>query len=376
MLERDAVYVMYGNQPRAMVREVLERMGLSSHLKTSMKVGLKPNLVVPKPSSSGATTSAELVEGVIEYLKGNGIHRIVILESSGVGHDTSEAYRMSGMESVSHRHGVELVDLKGGATETIRYGSFGTKVFKKAREIDYLINLPVVKVHCQTRITCALKNLKGLIPDDEKRRFHTIGLHQPVAYLSKVITQNLVIADGIMGDLTFEEGGTPVPMNRILVARDPVLIDSYVCDTLGYRVKEVQHLSLAMSLGVGNGDRQKARIVELNKASCTSKVIKANGALASLASLARMIEDREACSVCYGSLIHALQRIKGKGRLSSILEPLHIGQGYKGSGGKGIGIGHCTEGFSSRLPGCPPQAVDIVHFLEKLTERLHLGRRN
>jgi len=372
MLEPHAVYVMYGNQPRAMVREVLEMMGLSSHLKPSMKVGLKPNLVVPKPSSSGATTSAELVEGIIEYLKGIGIHRIVVLESSGVGHCTSEAYRISGMESVSRRHGVELVDLKGGATETIRYGSFRTKVFKKVREIDYLINLPVVKAHSQTRITCALKNLKGLIPDDEKRRFHSSGLHQPIAYLNKVIPQDLVIADGIMGDLTFEEGGTPVPMNRILVARDPVLIDSYVCDTLGYRVEEVQHLSLAISLGVGNGDRQKARIVELNKASCTPKVLKGNGALASLA---RMIEDREACSVCYGSLIHALQRIKGKGSLSSISEPLHIGQGYKDSGGKGVGIGHCTRGFSSRLPGCPPRAVDIVHFLEKLTERAHPGGR-
>ncbi len=365
MLELNAVYVMYGNEPRAMVREALERVGLSSHMKPSMRVGLKPNLVVPKPSSSGATTSAELVEGTIEYLKKHGIHRISILESSGVGHCTSEAYRISGIESVAHRHGIGLFDLKEEGSEEVSYGSFKTRIFKKVWEFDYFINLPVVKAHSQTKITCALKNLKGLIPDEEKRRFHSAGLHKPVAYLSKIVPQDLVIADGIMGDLTFEEGGTPVPMNRILVARDPVLLDAYVCDSLGYRIDEVHHLSMASSLGVGKSDGRKLRIIELNKALHVSGVLRREK---TVASLARMIDDREACSTCYGSLIHALQRMKGKGKLSSISEPLRIGQGYKDSSGKGIGIGHCTKGFSSQLPGCPPQAVEIVHFLEELTK--------
>ena len=45
-----------------------------------------------------------------------------------------------------------------------------------------MINLPVLKGHCQTLITCALKNNKGLIPNAEKRRFHTLGAassHRP-----------------------------------------------------------------------------------------------------------------------------------------------------------------------------------------------------
>ena len=32
-------------------------------------------------------------------------------------------------------------------------------------------------------MTCALKNLKGCLPDREKRRFHALGLTKPIAAL-------------------------------------------------------------------------------------------------------------------------------------------------------------------------------------------------
>ena len=43
-------------------------------------------------------------------------------------------------------------------------------VCRCVQDFDYLINVPVLKGHCQTRVTCALKNMKGLIPNKEKRR--------------------------------------------------------------------------------------------------------------------------------------------------------------------------------------------------------------
>ena len=51
-------------------------------------------------------------------------------------------------------------------------------VCERAANIDFLINVPVLKGHCQTKITCALKNMKGLIPNTEKRHFHAMGLHE------------------------------------------------------------------------------------------------------------------------------------------------------------------------------------------------------
>ncbi len=77
-------------------------------------------------------------------------------------------------------------------------------------DVDYLINMPVLKGHCQTNITCALKKTwKAVYLIRKKRRFHTMGLHKPIAYLNKILKQDLIVVDGIIGDLNFEEGGKP-----------------------------------------------------------------------------------------------------------------------------------------------------------------------
>lgn len=76
-------------------------------------------------------------------------------------------------------------------------------VCERAANIDFLINVPVLKGHCQTKITCALKNMKGLIPNTEKRHFHAMGLHEPIAHLNAGLHQDFVVVDNICGDLDF-----------------------------------------------------------------------------------------------------------------------------------------------------------------------------
>lgn len=363
MINPRSINVIYGDRPREMILKALRKLDLASSLDPSMTVGLKPNLVVPKPSSSGATTSIGLVEGVIEYLKENRIHRIWVMESSGIGHRTTNAFKVTGLDKVATRHGVKLIDLKQDQTETVRDGSFKTRVFRTARKVDVLINMPVVKAHSQTGITCALKNLKGLIPDSEKRRFHADGLHEPIALLNRIITPDLIIADGIQGDLTFEEGGTPVRMDRILIATDPVQLDSFVAATLGFSVDEIKHLVLAQKVGVGSAFKESDEIVELDRSLKPTGLFARNRTIESLKGL---VQAKSACSICYGSLLHALERLREKGQLSRLKRPLHVGQGFKGIEHPGFGIGQCTEGFFRFVPGCPPQAIGIMKFIESL----------
>ena len=85
--------------------------------------------------------------------------------------------------------------------------------------------------------------------------------------------------------------------------------------------------------------------------------------------LAKNIEAKEACSACYGSLIHALQRLSEEGTLQRLPGTLHIGQGFRGQAGQGIGIGQCASGFSTPLPGCPPTARNMVAFLTQQLRR-------
>ena len=92
----------------------------------------------------------------------------------------------------------------------------------RALDANFLIDLPVLKGHCQTRMTCALKNLKGCLPDAEKRKFHAEGLMKPIAALAAALRPKLVIVDSICGDLDFEEGGNPIRTNRMYLGADLV----------------------------------------------------------------------------------------------------------------------------------------------------------
>ncbi|WP_371373723.1 DUF362 domain-containing protein [Sporomusa aerivorans] len=361
-MKNKEIHVIYGRQPEKMVYEVLEKMDVAKALTPEMTVGLKPNLVVAREAASGATTTPEIVEGVIRYLQDHGIKKIAILEGSWVGDSTKKAFEICGYKDLARRYQIGLYDLKDDSFVVVKVGDLDIKVCKRITELDYLINMPVLKAHCQTLMTCALKNLKGCIPDSEKRRFHSLGLTKPIGYLGKAVVPDLTIVDGLNGDLTFEEGGNPVEMARIIVGYDPVLIDAYAAELLGYRIEEIKYIPVAASLGVGSADLASAELFEYDMGYKKAGQFKPSG---KAQRLAQKVEAREACSACYGTLIHSLQRLADNGTLGRLKQKIYIGQGMRGQNLTGLGIGNCTKSCSTYIPGCPPKGKDIVAFLEE-----------
>ena len=233
------------------------------------------------------------------------------------------------------------------------------KVCNEAMRPGFLINMPVLKGHGQTLITCALKNAKGLIPNSEKRRFHALGLHAPIAHLNALIHWDFILVDNICGDLDFEEGGNPVEMDRIFACKDPVLCDSFVCRTMGYQPQDVPYIPMAEALGVGSTDLSAATITALNE---PAQAVAAQRPSRRVQALGRYVCADAACSACYGSLLYALNKLEADyGRLT-FDETICIGQNYRGKTG-GLGIGSCTQGFACSLKGCPPSAAEIYDFL-------------
>jgi uncharacterized protein (DUF362 family) len=360
MIDNNKIRIIYGDNPRQMVKDLLEVIRPEEEIEKDALIGIKPNLVVARPSIYGATTTPEIVEGLIEYLQSKGRNHIVIMEGSWVGDRTSQAFKVCGYENLSKKYNVPLIDLQKDKYKSYEVNGLRINICDSAAKVDYLINLPVLKGHCQTNITCALKNMKGCIPDSEKRKFHTLGLHKPIAYLNKAIRQNLIIVDGMNGDLNFEEGGNPVQMNRLIAGKDPVLIDAYAAHLLGFGIEEVPYIEMAEEIGVGSADLSNADIIELNKDTGIRKLTPSRR----VQQLARHIIEDSACSACYGSLIYALERLDEKGLLKRIEEKLYIGQNFKNKQYQGIGIGSCTSGFDQCVKGCPPRARDIVEFFE------------
>ncbi|NLA93485.1 MAG: DUF362 domain-containing protein [Spirochaetales bacterium] len=354
------ITAIYGKDPYTMTTKLLESNESLANLPKESSIVLKPNLVVAACPSEGATTHREIVEALLVFFTSRGYKNLTIAESSWIGDSTERAFKVHNYHQFEEEYGVRLVDVKQEEYLTFEVEGYPIEYSKTAYEADYLINLPVLKGHCQTKITCALKNLKGIISDRSKRLFHTWGLHEPIAALNTIRKPNLIIVDSLNGDLDFEEGGTPVETNRMFMGNDPLLIDTLAAELLGYPFEEVPYLGLAHKLKVGSKDLSQAIYTELNQPqeATTYKVSRRANRLA------KYTEAKEACSACYGNLLHALGRLEEQGELNNLKEEIKIGQGFKEYSGEGIGVGICTRGVTHSLKGCPPKALEMVKFLK------------
>jgi uncharacterized protein (DUF362 family) len=358
-MEKNEILVIYGDKPADMAVRLAEAAGLEALIGDRKKrIGLKPNLVVSRPACEGATTHPEIAAGLIVYLKERGFNTITILEGSWVGDSTASAFSACGWRELAKEAGVELIDTQTGKARAYDCKGMKIEICDSAMAVDFMINLPVMKGHCQTLLTCALKNNKGVIPDREKRRFHSLGLHKPIAHLNTVARNDFIVADGICGDLDFEEGGNPVFAGRMFAARDPVLCDAWAAAQMGYETAAIPYIGLAEKLGIGTADPHKAKVRELNRAEFSVPAPKPSGKVRQLASL---IQEDRACSACYAGLVFALSRMS-RDELGRLKAPLSIGQGCRGKKGA-LGIGLCTSAFAASCPGCPPSGAEILDFL-------------
>lgn len=359
-MNKNQILIACGTEYKKMTKELLEKSDLAELIGDRKKtIGIKPNLVSASDPSNGATTHREILEGIMEYLREKDFINIVLTEGSWVGEKTQDVFQVCGYQEICEKYGVPFIDTQKEKSYRADCSGLQLNICEIVRRLDFLINVPVLKGHCQTKITCALKNMKGLIPNSEKRRFHSLGLHKPIAHLNTEIHQDFIVVDNICGDLDFEDGGNPVVMNRIFTGRDPVLIDAYVCHMMHYDVAEVPYVGLAEKLGVGCGDVTKADISVCGEGTASflprsRKVVE----------LADAVEEVESCSACYGCLLPALDRLKQEGLLEKLHEKISIGQGFRKKTGE-LGIGHCTNKFRCHLEGCPPLEDEIYEFLKR-----------
>ena len=382
-MNKNELIIIEGRSVADMALELCRRGGLADMIREKCGDGdpliaLKPNLVGPIPASDGATTHPEIAEAVLSYLKKNGFKRIVVMESSWVGDRTSDSLLVTGFGELCRRMDVPFWDLQEDRGSAVDAAGLELNICERVREVDYLINLPVLKGHCQTRMTCALKNMKGCIPSSEKRRFHRMGLHDPIGHLAAAVHQDFIIADAICPDLLFEDGGNPVQLDRMICAADPVLMDAYGSQILALEQEEVSYIRIAAALGAGCPDTSQAEVsFYLEKRGheygTGSRYIRAEvpslpwnrdpGGM--LIRLREHVDEVDSCSACCGTLIPVLQKLEQEGKLDQIPDKICIGQGYRGKTGN-LGIGNCTSLFCHTLKGCPPTADEMYRFLSQL----------
>lgn len=362
-MKENEILKIYGTDYKEMTKRLLMEAELEKRIPgKETRIGIKPNLVSPSEASWGATTHPEIVAGIVEYLQERGFSNLLILEGSWVGDKTSESAEVCGYLDLCSQYGIPFVDTQKDSFHARDCKGLKLKLCDQAVDLDFLINVPVLKGHCQTKLTCALKNMKGLIPNQEKRHFHALGLHKPIAHLNAGLHQDFIVVDHICGDLDFEDGGNPVVRNCIMAAADPVLVDAHAADLLYYRPEEIPYIKMAEELGVGSADLSRLQIRLIGEKS-TVEDGKRLPESRKVVELKDAVEEVESCSACYGYLIPALAMLKDEGLFEKLHEKISIGQGFRGKEGT-LGVGNCTRKFAHSCPGCPPTEQEIYEFLK------------
>lgn len=216
----------------------------------------KPNVAIPAKSASGKVTDARVIEALTKLGLERNPGSVVIGEGASVGYDFPDRLdsmrfmEVAGVLEVARRCGVKVIDLNRDEQVQVKVpDAFVMDTFaiaKTAWEADVVLSLPVIKTHVRTGITCGLKNMKGVLPGEEKKWTHQCGLDRGIVDLNRAVKPVITIVDGINGSQgTNSDEADRVPLNLILAGDDAVAADA------GFDVREILHVQLAAEVNLG-----------------------------------------------------------------------------------------------------------------------------
>ena len=180
-----------------------------------------------------------LIHRVVEVLLSS-VDRVVIGETRSMIHDPATQFDRLGLKCLEDcfKDRVKAVDLS--EDELVRvsvprpHAVQWIDLPKTVIEAEVLVNVAKAGTHITTGLTCALKNLFGLLPQKEKYRvFHPLGVDKVIADIAQVVQPSINIAQ--------VEG-------KMIVGADPLAVDVLACELMALNPLRIDHLRLTARL--------------------------------------------------------------------------------------------------------------------------------
>ncbi len=256
-MPKHLVSIVTYEKPETSVRKAVQLINGLDHLPSDARVFIKPNIVfwnrkVEFPKY-GVITTSRVIEDMILLLKEKGVKKITIGEGIVIrnpkdNETPAHAFKTLGYQRLSEKYGISYLNTLADEFQKVDLGEGAVVAFSKTLiTSDFVVNIPVMKAHNQTRVSLGIKNLKGAIDIPSRKRCHSAevdkDLHWWVARLADRMPPMLTLYDGIY---TNERGpgfdGKMHRSNILMAATDVLAGDMVGCKVLGHRPEDVPHI--------------------------------------------------------------------------------------------------------------------------------------
>jgi uncharacterized protein (DUF362 family) len=256
-MEKHRVAIVRYTGAMESVRKAVELSHGLDDLPANPRVFIKPNIVFWTRSVSfpkwGVITTSRVVEDMVALLKERGVEDITIGEGTVTmkpkdRETPAHAFEALGYNVLKKRYGVKVVNVFERPFEEVDLGegvslNFNTDILHS----NLVVDLPVLKTHNQTMVSLAIKNLKGVIDIDSRKKCHSADpvkdLNYMVARLADRLPPVFALLDGIF---TSERGPSfdgRIRRTNILVASPDILSADLVgAGVLGFDPSDIPHL--------------------------------------------------------------------------------------------------------------------------------------
>lgn len=183
------------------VNTVLDQLKLPDL--NNKRILLKPNVGRETNSNLGINTNHLVVAAIFHYLQRRFKAKFFIGDSPIISTDTRKAFSQSGYDTLLKEPGLEFLDMDAPDPITLKIPD--GKILKEIRvtgywnRFDFIITIPVLKMHMHTGASLGFKNCKGLIYRRDKINLHHLEAPDLIQKLiqsnSKIKELDVAIAD-------------------------------------------------------------------------------------------------------------------------------------------------------------------------------------
>jgi uncharacterized protein (DUF362 family) len=235
--------------------------GIKAFVGRGAKVVCLPN---PQGSRPGVSTNPELMGTLVSRCLEAGAAEAVVASGHGAGRWYStgiiEAVEKAGGKMVYPRSDGDWVEVPVPQGRQLKKAV----IVRRALENDVLINVPIVKQHDSTRVTCTMKNLMGFNSDNGSWHRSDDYLEHAIAELASVIVPDLCVVDAIT--ILTENGpfgpGRTVSPRQVVAGVNQVSVDAYCCRFLDLDPREAVHIRIAAEMKLGDLDISRLKTLE------------------------------------------------------------------------------------------------------------------